>query len=547
MIITINYNLPPPRVGHGLVYDPVRDVLVIFGGSNRTGPFVFLNDTWEHDGLNWQQVNVSGIAPAIRGGAAMIWDTTRGRIVLHGGANSALLTDTWIYNGSGWVQVNTTIQPTGTSFPAYAYDEGLDRLVIFGGGIAGSVEIDETWTFDGTDWTQLSPASDPPVRVFGSMTYDPDNNRIVLFGGITAGLSGPAAQTWADTWSWNGTDWTQIVTTAAPVGGLDSHWVEYSVDAEKVILFGGIEGVGSLTQDKTWILAETVSVTAWEEATTSRKPPILDGHRIVRDTLQNRLVSFGGGNVTLNETSQLWAYKDDTQWTDVGLSFDATLIEVDTGSRLKSPFSIANPTLLSPPLTATGKISQFSANVNATAPDEIRFAFQVNGELMWWDSLKWTRSDGSFARTNPIDDLTVTVLAGLDIEDLDVVRVVSLYHSDDGSTTPELLSVTVDFATSPPVVVTTPQPSGATATMIIVSSVVTETENQRATKVQAVVEGTDPLLPTSVQFVIDNDLLPEILVKAGLSRTSPLDQITEISARAIGDVFQHVLEITADD
>ena len=63
--------------------------------------------------------------------------------------------------------------------------------------------LNDTWTWNGTTWTERSPATSPPARYFASMAYDPATGNMVLFGGD--GSSGYLG----DTWTWNGITWTE--------------------------------------------------------------------------------------------------------------------------------------------------------------------------------------------------------------------------------------------------------------------------------------------------------------------------------------------------
>jgi hypothetical protein len=58
--------------------------------------------------------------------------------------------------------------------------------------------LGDTWTWDGTDWTEVTPAVSPSARSWAAMAGTEDG--VVLFGG--QGLRG-------DTWVWDGTSWTQ--------------------------------------------------------------------------------------------------------------------------------------------------------------------------------------------------------------------------------------------------------------------------------------------------------------------------------------------------
>jgi cysteine-rich repeat protein len=105
---------PAARVGHVLGYDPVRDRVVMFGGTTGTVDF---GDTWEWDGSKWTQIVPPGSPPEPRANAAFGWDPARRRLVLFGGsrhigtAGMAYLSDAWEYDGTTWSLLPLTNHP----------------------------------------------------------------------------------------------------------------------------------------------------------------------------------------------------------------------------------------------------------------------------------------------------------------------------------------------------------------------------------------------------------------------------------------------------
>ncbi|MEO6596192.1 MAG: hypothetical protein ABIP94_15700 [Planctomycetota bacterium] len=91
-----------------------RNICVLFGGYDPN-TFQIMNDTWEHDGVNWTQVNnvYGGIYPPRRE-FGMTHDFVRDRIVTFGGkeATNALIDDTWEYGAQ--------FQPFGMGCPGSA-------------------------------------------------------------------------------------------------------------------------------------------------------------------------------------------------------------------------------------------------------------------------------------------------------------------------------------------------------------------------------------------------------------------------------------------
>lgn len=81
--------------------------------------------------------------------------------------------------------------PPARAYAAAAYDEASHQVVLFGGIGAAGMALDDTWTWDGSAWTQQHPHSSPPARAYAAMTYDPKNRDVVLVGGSSAGASPP--------------------------------------------------------------------------------------------------------------------------------------------------------------------------------------------------------------------------------------------------------------------------------------------------------------------------------------------------------------------
>jgi hypothetical protein len=73
-------------------------------------------------------------------------------------------------------------QPPARTDAAIAYDAADGTVVLFGGqGKSGS--LGDTWTWDGSSWTQQHPATSPPAISGAQMTYDPVSHDVVLVGG----------------------------------------------------------------------------------------------------------------------------------------------------------------------------------------------------------------------------------------------------------------------------------------------------------------------------------------------------------------------------
>ncbi len=140
---------PSPRIGIQMAYDPERQVTVIEGGrefpASAQMPQLPINDTWEFDGISWQEVDARGdLTPSYAG--AMAYDRTRrtmvnfggfliGEYLAGGGAPFLIQIDsaaTRLYDGSTWSYLPSrpTVPPQVS--PAIAYDSARRTLVVHG-------------------------------------------------------------------------------------------------------------------------------------------------------------------------------------------------------------------------------------------------------------------------------------------------------------------------------------------------------------------------------------------------------------------------------
>ncbi len=228
---------PSARSQASMAYDPATSQLILFGGS--TGP-ASLGDTWEWNGTTWTKLAPIN-NPLARYGASLAYDPATSQLVLYGGfepggapANGS---DTWIWNGTNWTEaVAQTGLPAGYG-ASMAFDSSSSQLILFGGFNVGHVTTtvtNQTWSWNGTAWTQVKPVTSPPARGAASMAYDPAISKLVLFGGDGNNNTAP----FTDTWTWGGTTWTQLNPPAGPSTG-SAGSMTYDAHASQLLYFGG--------------------------------------------------------------------------------------------------------------------------------------------------------------------------------------------------------------------------------------------------------------------------------------------------------------------
>jgi hypothetical protein len=350
---------PPALDQAGSDFDPAIGELVVFGGNDGTNND---NGTWTWNGATWSQIDDSGSpgcttgcpsSPSGRAGAALIYDTASAQLLVFGGAGPSTDADTWDLvppspTSTGWAQVNATANATARFTAVMAYDPATAQLVLFGG--LSSTQYNSTWTWNGTTWAQVDDSGSPgctnscpssPLASYSSaMAFDPATGQLVLFGG-----NGPGGS-YNDTWTWNGTIWSQVSdagdagcgTTSNPCpsspGGRQGPTMAYDLATAQLVLFGGDQISGGVVYNDTW----TWNGTTWAQvddsgdagctATCTSSPPGRQAGSLVYDPAKAQLVLFGGDYATgfYNDTwiwnGTTWAQGDDS--SDAGCTTTCT-------------------------------------------------------------------------------------------------------------------------------------------------------------------------------------------------------------------------------
>ena len=195
---------------------------------------------------------------------------------------------------STWTQLSPVSSPPGRSQTSLAYDPRMHRLVLFGGTATnGGFGPNDTWTWNGTTWSQLSPSTSPPAVFWPSMAYDGASGQLLLFGGYASLVY------FNDTWAWNGTTWTQLSPTNSPPGR-ENATMAYDAATKQLVLFGGQASSGFL--DDTW----TWDGTTWTEQSPTASPPAEQYGAMAFDPHTGQLLYVDGGGNTWNWNGATW-------------------------------------------------------------------------------------------------------------------------------------------------------------------------------------------------------------------------------------------------
>ncbi len=293
------------RYGVFGAFDAARGRVVLFGGVDAESHPT--DETWEHDGEGWVQ-RILASQPSGRMDHSLTYDTERQTMVLHAGWTGLdALNDTWEYSGFDWTRVTTSSAPSLRSAHATAYDAQRQRVVLFGGEDAARVCFADTWLYDGVDWALLTTTATPERRRYTDLVYDKQRQVTVMFGGSYDPTN------WVflnDTWELDGTDWVQVNTANAPPAR-HGHRMVYDSVNQRVLLFGGMNPGGVMYHDL-W----AYDGVDWVELNVGASPPGRLQFLLAHDSGEGRTLLFGGNGVGSNYLNDTWLLEGDA-WREV--------------------------------------------------------------------------------------------------------------------------------------------------------------------------------------------------------------------------------------
>jgi len=186
---------------YSLAYDDESDRVVLFGGrvdqSDNTN-----DETWAYDynSDTWTQMNANP-RPAQRWFHAMAYDGQSDRVILFGGTTGSGVAgpssnETWAYdfNVDSWTNLEPASAPSVRASPGLAYDLESDRMVLFGGAVSAvGVSNNETWAYDynSNTWDPLTLPSAPL-----NLQASAGDGQVVLAWASPASTGGPPVESY---------------------------------------------------------------------------------------------------------------------------------------------------------------------------------------------------------------------------------------------------------------------------------------------------------------------------------------------------------------
>lgn len=188
-----------------------------------------------------------------------------------------------------------------------------NRMLIYGGEGSDGLPLPDVWQATRTNlsewsWSDISPSANvPPARSWSSAILSTSGPSMIVFGG--KGADGTARKD-VRKLTLSGTPaWSDITPTGGPSERF-LHTAVYDPVAASMVVYGGVDHLGTLADDKVWKLSLSGTPTWSEATTTGGPPPKLQGHTAVlkyRPAISLReMYIFGGMKADGSFSNETW-------------------------------------------------------------------------------------------------------------------------------------------------------------------------------------------------------------------------------------------------
>lgn len=300
---------PSKRVYHTMLYDPITERVIVFGGQAYYHWGMDLQDVWAYHSSSAKWEYLGGLeAGEIY---AVAYDEKHRQAIMLN-----LKGETWAYSlqSQKWERKNPPISPAARYGHRMVYEAHTSRIILFGGFNGGSLDeplFNHTWIYEyeNDKWTLMEPELAPSARIYHSMVYHPVAKRTLVWGGrpfedqsdVTMWVYDSQSNTWE---------------SLQPVNGPSKRFVYapmvYCSKSNRVIMFGGLELSGKFQGrliGETWFY--DLEKNRWEQLETTVQPSTRTQHAMVYSHALGKVVVFGGeiGGAYAGEfTDELWLF-----------------------------------------------------------------------------------------------------------------------------------------------------------------------------------------------------------------------------------------------
>jgi hypothetical protein len=128
---------------------------------------------------------VTATNPGVHHSLALAYDPLENVVILFGGfdGDGMLTDDVWEFDCDTreWTELFPTIKPLERYGLVMVYDESINQIVMTAGNTASQGHMDDTWVYNATanTWTELTPTGTPDELKWPMMTYDSVNQKCI--------------------------------------------------------------------------------------------------------------------------------------------------------------------------------------------------------------------------------------------------------------------------------------------------------------------------------------------------------------------------------
>lgn len=294
-------------------YDSLRDRMVVYGGRGGSTLASLSGKLWSLDPgalvPTWSELvpAVGNTPPAARAGASLIYDPLGDRLIMFGGqaGGGASNSELWEFRISTaqWFPLFAFgMPPSARIHHTAVHDPDHDRMILFGGDSAGFLQSEVrtlSLPLGGVpEWSTLpTSGGGPTARKHHSAIYDGDGRRMIVFAGLDNELSDFSVQA-LDVWALDLTlpftaTWEPLSAPGGPSIFRDGQMAVWDSVNGQMLVFGGGDDL-STPLDELWTL-NLRGTLAWRQLNSIAPAP---GSRqygtAVFDPVNARMVIFGG-------------------------------------------------------------------------------------------------------------------------------------------------------------------------------------------------------------------------------------------------------------
>jgi hypothetical protein len=304
-------SVPEKRIGSRMIYDPVDNRIILYGGAHWQGRYIFYGELWsyEYENNTWSILD-SYNAPDPRFNHMLAYLPSRHQLFLFGGwSEEDRIADTWIFDfeSSSWTELHPRTHPSPRSDSSIAYDPQNDVIVLFSGYLLNDTHSQDTWiySFEEENWIEKK-TDNPPLGQYGHyMIYAESTGQLLMYPGHWNIYSDGELQSHGyggNLWEYDvfNNTWITHYSSYYPPGRYWGNMV-YDSTEDRIIFFGGH---GTVNYDDTWIYK--ITEREWEKIEQVDKPSKRSSFSLCYDPENHVVVLFGGFSDDRQSLGDIW-------------------------------------------------------------------------------------------------------------------------------------------------------------------------------------------------------------------------------------------------